>query len=356
MDIEEAKNARKSTSAVYTEFMLDFKKSDECIFCFFEGSGDFNYYSNRIKILHVGFSYFNYECNGKEGVWRIFNRLQDKQHYKYGNIGYFVDSDFDGKTLPDEIYTTPFYSIENFYVVTEAFESILLNEFKIPRNCDCFDIAIQKYSDLKQKFHKDILSLNAWLACHADYRKISQNPYNLNIESQLKKVIKPSDFDKIVNSKLELEELPLTLLTYEGIESVFNDVPNIKEDDFKNKIDELKNVNYDECFRGKFELRFLISFLNRFKEEVGKKNSSMFPIRYKTSLRFEYSTALSQLTDNAITPKCLKKYITGIVKANSDVNKNDVLRQPTLKLFQSTSYKIKRIISRFFKFLDPIKL
>lgn len=312
--IEEAKKELGSGLVAYMEFVLDFKKSTDSIYCFFEGKEDRSYYSFRTKMIYSNEDYFDYVCNGKGNLFKLFKLINNHQIYSNSNIGYFTDSDFDGKVLPKRIYTTPFYSIENFYVVDKAFENILTNEFNISRSCICFKEANELYKKLKEQFHNHIIILNSWLACQNDYRIENNISTKLNIENSLKKILGGDDFNKVVNSDFSKINFPNQLLNQTDIELIFNDAPKIEKSKFEAKYNQFKALKGDEKFRGKFELKFLVSFLNRFKDEIGKTKNSIFSKRYSTSLRFEYVTSVSQLTNNAITPNCLIDYIKGIKK------------------------------------------
>lgn len=310
--IEEAKKELGSGLVAYTEFVLDFKKNADNIYCFFEGKEDRSYYSFRAKMIYFNEDYFDYVCNGKGNLVKLFKLINNHKVYSDSNIGYFTDSDFDGKILPTSIYTTPFYSIENFYVVDKAFENILINEFNINRSCPCFKEAKKLFIKLKEEFHDNIVILNSWLACQNDYRNENNISTRLNIEDSLKTILGNDDFNKVVNPDFSKINFPNELLNQTGIELIFSDAPKIEKEKFEDKLNKFKTLKGDENFRGKFELKFLVSFLNRFKDEIGKRKDSIFPKRYKTTLRFEYVTSVSQLTNNAITPNCLVDYIKGI--------------------------------------------
>lgn len=310
--IEEAKKELGSGLVAYTEFVLDFKKNKDNIYCFFEGKEDRSYYSFRTKMIYHNEEYYDYVCNGKGNLIKLYQLINNHTIYSNSNIGYFVDSDFEGKVLPKTVYTTPFYSIENFYVVDKAFDNILVNEFNINHNCDCFSKAKYLYTNLKEEFHNNIIILNAWLSCQNDYRIENNISTRLNIEDSLKKILDNDDFNKIVNPDFAKLNFPSELLNKTDIEQIFKDSPIIDESIFEVKLNQFKELKGEESFRGKFELKFLVSFLNRLKDEIGKRKNSIFPKRYTTSLRFEYATSLSQLTNNAITPDCLIAYIKEI--------------------------------------------
>lgn len=313
--VEEAKNELGSGLVAYTEFVLDFKKSNDNIYCFFEGKEDRSYYSFRTKMIYNNEEYSDYVCNGKSSIIKLYELINNHTVYSNSNIGYFVDCDFDGQTLPNTIYTTPYYSIENFYVVDKAFENILINEFNILKSCPCFIQAKTIFTSLKEVFHNNIIVINAWLACQNDFRIQNKISTKLNIENSLNKILNNDGFNRIVNSNLSSLNFPSELLTQDKIESIFTDSPKIPRTIFEAKLENFKSQKGEEVFRGKFELKFLVSFLKRFKEEIAKRKGSIFPKKYSSTLRFEYVTSISQLSNNAITPNCLIDYIKGIKKA-----------------------------------------
>ena len=62
MDIvEEAKNELGSGLVAYTEFVLDFNKKKDNIYCFFEGKEDRSYYSFRTKMIYHNLQYLRYD-------------------------------------------------------------------------------------------------------------------------------------------------------------------------------------------------------------------------------------------------------------------------------------------------------
>lgn len=310
--IDEAKNELGSALVVYTEFVLDFKKDSETIYCFYEGNEDRSYYSFRIKTLHHTEDFSDYICNGKGNLTKLHTLINKHLVYKNSNIGYFIDKDFDNNDVIEKLYCTPFYSVENFYILDKSYENILINEFNIPKSCNCFEQSMILFKDCKELFHSNIVYLNSWLSCQNDIRISTNMSTRLNIDKTLKTVLPNFSLEKIVNPDLKSLNFPLVLLTQEGIESLFLESPRIAKETYEAKLEIFKKLEGDKYFRGKFELKFLISFLNRFKEEIGKRKDSIFEKRYSSSLRFEYVTSISQLTNNAITPDCLINYIKKI--------------------------------------------
>ncbi|WP_323756801.1 DUF4435 domain-containing protein [Roseivirga sp.] len=313
--IEEAKAELGSGLVAYTEFVLDFKKGSKAVYCFYEGKEDRSFYSHRVKMLHPQNDYLDYICLGKDNVIKVRSLINHQKGYSECNIGYFIDSDFDPKNTIQDIYSTPCYSIENLFVVDSAFENILLNEFNISRQCQCFNQIISFYKSSQHQFHEQSILLNSWLACQADYRSENKISTRLGIDDKIKSIIKNEDFNKVVSPDLKSINFPADLLSQDKIEGLFPDAPKIPKKKLDDKILEFDQVQKELTFRGKFELRFLISFLNRLQSEIGKTKGSLFKKKYSCSLRFEYTTAISQLTNNSETPPCLVSYINGLKKS-----------------------------------------
>ena len=310
--VEEAKAEMGSGNVAYSEFVLDFKKDSQAIYCFYEGKEDRSYYSFRVKTVHKNVIYFDYVCNGKDNVSKVNYLMKNHESYSISKVGYFIDRDFDPENLNKEIYSTPYYSVENFFIVDDAFENILLNEFHISRQHITFDHCIRLFKHCKSIFHNEILLLNAWLACQTDLRIATGSQARLNIDDTIKLIFKAEDFEKMVGADLSSITFPPQLSTHAEIESVFVNAPKISAEVLALKLIEFKGIDPNKVFRGKFELKFLVSFLKRLQDEIGKKKHSIFDKRYACNLRFEYVTSISQLTNNAITPDCLYTYIEAI--------------------------------------------
>ena len=188
---------------------------------------------------------------------------------------------------------------------TEALIEILKNEFNLKEEHDDFKRAIDLYKRLQAEFHDDITLFNSWLACHYDLRKKRGIKTHLNIDNVLDKY-----FKKIVNDGLNsvIEFLDLNDVNFIEKE-LFPESFKIDKDILQAKIDLFNNSSRQQLFRGKFEIKFLISFLNKLQNEICKKEPIIFSRQYKCNLRFECRNAISVLTQYAETPNCLKGYL-----------------------------------------------
>lgn len=308
LSIEQMRQSRESYSVAYQKFMLNYKKYNH--HCFFEGKDDPKYYYIRVKnIIINNFSY--YICNGKDNVIKINNII--KKNYPNTKSMYFIDKDFSNRDLNsdniDNVYITPCYSIENFYTNEEFIKEVLKNEFMIDEYDDDFNMIINVFKKLQKEFHKKTIILNAWLASYNDKleQNNSQEIKRLNIDDKIKPILKNPVLPELKGIK-NLDKIN----EKSKIDNIFKVDSNlITEEDITKKVKFFKNIGNFECFfRGKFELIFIVSFLEKLKQEVTKKNNRAFNLKKrKCDVEFKFNNILSSLTQYAKTPICLINFL-----------------------------------------------
>jgi hypothetical protein len=292
-----------SECVAYTEFMLHYRKEDDILYCFFEGHEDRTYYSIRIKNISRANSYTDFVCGGKDQVLKVHGLIKSNKHYSSAKTSFFVDSDFDNGTYSSDIYVTPTYSIENLYCLQKSFENILVSEFKMSLGDTDFTKCVTSFLNLQKKFNEEILLFNAWLACQADYRNTHRTSTRLNIDKKTKVI-----FDKVVLPDLSSVKSFTEVQSKTAIESIFTDSPVISQEALDKKCFEFKSVQHIERFRGRFQIRFLESFLCRL-QSISGLSCNPFNKKYSCSLHFEHATICSALSQYAETTSCLKKYV-----------------------------------------------
>lgn len=300
-------NEANSEHTYYTLFVQSYKKEGKNLYCFYEGYDDVKYYRIRIENITQKEVENWFYCNGKYNVLKAYELISQHSEYDLKKILFFVDKDFSEKIENENIYCTPYYSIENFYTSRKVIETIVKDEFKINNNTsnnNDFNRIMSFYDELISKFHNETIFFNAWLACQNDKRKLIKEERRLHIDDKVKKY-----FNNIVHNDLKTIQDFSDLKNAEKLKEIFPDAYEIETKELNNKIKEFKKLDTNKFFRGKFELQFLVSFLNRIKEELGKKNSSVFSRRYRINLRLEFSSAISTLSQYAETTKCLIKYL-----------------------------------------------
>ncbi|OFX26676.1 MAG: hypothetical protein A2041_00990 [Bacteroidetes bacterium GWA2_31_9b] len=301
--IDKLRDEVSSGHVAYTEFVLKQKKKKDCIFCFFEGKDDKKYYGIRIN----NYTQRNYEpivCGGKENVIDVRRLIAKKKEYKKTEICYFIDQDYDAHIYIKSIYCLPTYSIENQYANKNVLKKLLTDEFSLNEENEDFSIALNLFERLQNKFHKETLYLNAWLSCQNDKRKKLGLKTNLKIDSLIS-----SYFSSIASEDLSTISNFTELNNLSSLQSIFSDAPLVKASELKTKLKLFEKQNPEILFRGKFQLKFFISFLHRLQSDICKKNSVLFKEKHKCSFRFEFATALTSLSIYAETPECLYNYL-----------------------------------------------
>lgn len=309
--IDRLRSESTSEHVAYTEFITSYKKNSDVLYCFFEGKEDKRYYNIRIEQTTLK-KIKSFTCYGKDKVIATYNLINQRKEYSNVKILYFIDKDFDfSKSILEDIYRTPYYSIENFYCGQKTIEKVLEAEFDLSRDDNNFKIIMKIFKKLQSSFHKDILLLNSWLACQYDIRKKQKNKTYLHIDDKLDKY-----FKNIVNDNLSSISNFQELKDHNFIETVlFPEAPKVSKKILNRKIARFKKIEGYKYFRGKFEIKFIISFLFRLQSEIGKKNSAVFSKKCSCNLRFEYSTSISLLSQYSETPSSLNHYLNNFRKA-----------------------------------------
>ncbi len=306
--IEKMREEASSGHVAYTEFILKQKKRKDCIFCFFEGNEDNKYYGIRIESTTKS-DYETIVCRGKENVLIAQKLISKNPEYNRVLQGYFIDQDYDEPININKIYCLPAYSIENQYANRNVLKKILQSEFLLDIEDVDYIKTLDIFEELQNEFHTKTAFLNAWLACQNDKRKQLGIKTHLKIDSTIGKF-----FSSIINENLELVLDLSDIDTLEKLQSHFPDSPVITNEEIDEKLISFKDKNLEFVYRGKFQMRFFISFLDRLKSEICKKRPEKFEMKHKCSLRFEYPTSLTNLSIYAETPRCLYEYLQKVIK------------------------------------------
>lgn len=298
-----------SKQTFFTLFAQSYKKEARTLYCFYEGKDDTKYYRIRIENISENSNIEWFHCEGKDnviGAYEMIKKLED--YYNLNRLLFFVDKDFSKPIQNEDIYCTPYYSIENFYIQRVVVEKIFQDEFKLIKNSTengDYLKALRIYDELLLKFHNETLFLNAWLACQNDKRIMKGEKRRLNIDDKLKKYFSNIIYADLTNI-LDFSDLE----NIENLKNIFPEAYDISNTEINKKLEEFKNKDYTKIFRGKFELKFLVSFLKRIKDKLGKRNSTVFNQRYSgININIEFLSAISSLAQYAITPVCLRKYL-----------------------------------------------
>ena len=294
MSVNTLRASRDKAVVVFTELTRLYKQYPSALYCFFEGE-DGKYYGIRIKNITRPEKDFYLPCKGKEGVLGIHRMLSARKYYANIRAAYFIDRDFD-KPISElglnGIYETPYYSIENFYTSVQCFSEVLRTEFKLIESDENFEKCVSLYVRLQEEFHNAVELLNTWIACQRD--KSSE----LNISD--------ISVSRFVN--IELERITKKYVI-ENLYTMFPGAITISKEELDARLTELRSSTRQKSFRGKFEIEFMLTFLQKLMLEANQGNSPYFTRKVKVVLSLSKRNIISDLSQYADTPDCLYSYL-----------------------------------------------
>lgn len=291
--LQEMKDSADDIEVIFQEYIIT--KNNQVgpvIYCFFEGK-DYVYYGMRIKML-CEYETIPYDCKGKDNVLQLYSMIMDNTcHDNKSLTMFFIDKDFDREKFKnDDIYTTPCYAIENFYVTDSAFIEFLKGELKINKNDfnedkEDFEKVLRLFITKRQEFIDKTKMLNTWYSLQKNKSKYEKNKPDLTRLKKCKKLELPigiEDLKKLTPNYIDVNEIEIH---YELKQLMENPVMN---------------------FRGKYYAEFLTDIINKIITDSNKPKY-IFSKRRKVNLQIGKENIISILSQYADTPKCLKEYL-----------------------------------------------
>jgi len=291
-----AKN--NSTSVAVHTFILMTGINSNDLICFFENK-DAPYYIERIK-NYSSVKYQFIRCGNKSKVIETYKHIKFEKKYNKYKTCFFVDSDFDESLLsiyPD-LYETPCYSIENLYNSNEVFEDILKSEFGFNYINAEFSTLITLYEKLSNEFNNSVALFNAWY--HAVKTKSRRQGIisNINLGESF-----PSNY-----LKMSLAGISATY-SLATIRKDFPDAIHVTDDEVDNSLQFLLKNNPFLSFRGKYQIQFLTYLIMALVEDSKPKGNRNI-LSNSINLHVSRSNILSHFSQYALTPECLKSYLS----------------------------------------------
>lgn len=295
MNPDELLKISKNTSTVaFHKFVLLSNGRENELFCFFEGV-DCQYYSLRIK-QYANENYHPIVCGNKDTVLKTYKLINEQEIYKDYKKAFFVDSDFDESIDNPEIYETPCYSIENLYANKNTLSEILKSEFALLETDSEYDTILKLFESEFELFNEKTLFFNAWYAALKKSKRMNGlKSTGVNLDEKL-----PKEFFCLkignINSNYDFEK----------IKQKFPDSIAITVEEVNETLNELRNSSLPFKLRGKFQIWFFYEFIQFI---INDANNTKRIIKKKTKFKVDKSLILSQISQYAITPECLKLYL-----------------------------------------------
>lgn len=292
--IQEMEKECECTEVIFQDYIQS--RSSYNIFLFFEGKDDYKYYWCRISPYVGTQEYKKYVCNCKENVVSIQKMLNTKVKRKEcEKILYFADRDFEKEdTLSSDIYVTPTYSIENFYISDRAIKNMIIGEFGLSSEMEevdktDFNIAINYLISKRDEVIESMIYANAWYSLQYNKTKNS---------SKFPKLSAIKEFNTIYNIKDK-----------GYLQNLVTDSVNIIDEDLDKEIEYLKENPVDRL-RGKYFEQTMPKYIMKVFQDSNKKcNRELFLKRRKININVGTDNMISVLSNYADVPNDLIAYI-----------------------------------------------
>lgn len=309
---------------VFQEFVETRRdRKDSIIYGFFEGNDDYSYYGIRIK-KYSDKDIVQYECGSKSNVLKLYSMIKDRtKAFAENELLFFVDKDFEDNNIKcDEVYVTPVYAIENFYITDSAFNEFLkgelhINNYSKGNKKSDYDKVIKYYREDRKKFIDKVELLNIWYSLQRRKSRGLDKLKRPNL-SKLKFLHEKYLRNDWINGQITIDR-------FKELTDKYVEVSMLEITREKSRLcsDPLAN------FRGKYFKEFLYKTLSFIIEDANKpvdkvdKHKFLFSEKRKVSLTIGRDNLISLLSQYADTPKCLDEYLKNIL-LKDDNKVNDV--------------------------------
>lgn len=316
--LEQLRQSKDKAQVTFQEFALSTGRYPNHLFCFFEGK-DNPYYVPRIKRFTP--NYQPIKCGGREKVLEVYKLITNRPEYSNYKKAFFIDRDFNEplEELNPPIFETPCYSIENLYVSVDVFKEILINEFHLSEFSDrnILEVCISLYRDRQNEFHDAVCLFNSWYACLIELRNSTGQHTGVTLGEKI--IFKGKDNEERGKKFLNFIDLSLTSVTanynIQKIKETFPNATEIEDTQLNKKYQDFLNCEQHKVFRGKFELQFLVRFIqlllkDAFTKKEVFKDKPKFAFGDGNSL--DNQQAINIFEGYAETPESLIQYLQNV--------------------------------------------
>ncbi|MBG5969634.1 DUF4435 domain-containing protein [Proteus vulgaris] len=226
-------------------------KTDKKIFIF-EGPDDYNFYSTLIKYSGFSDEFEHLLGNGKEQLVELYNELLDEylknENELLENSFFFVDQDYSNFSyIGLNIFTTPFYSIENHLFNECVIRHFIKSKFKLSSSDNSLiNKVLKDFNIIKNDFINMIKPISALL-------------YKARVLN--------------INYKFPLYSELIAKVTYDSIKFKAYDTKTLKmkiSAKIKENIDIPENLEISHLIRGKYCFAFMQDWLFTIQHEINE--------------------------------------------------------------------------------------
>ena len=301
-------------SVVWEKYTRDAKINPNRYFVFYEGK-DRQYYDCRIRNFTI--NYNAYEVGGKSKVLQLVDKFTHEEGYKLKNKLFFIDKDYDKHRLDSNVYMTPKYSVENFYVSQTTIERILKTHFGINEDDPEFSKVLDFFNERYKEFIQHLTDMNLWaICCQLNGVKIDFDL--LGLKNNADKIVKIKHEEKI---ELLVEDISFYYFERKYDEKLREKSESGVEKNGRNYTAELSHFRYKKeyirntfdndvedyrgCIENYFRGKQLLWFLKEFILSVENKSGGILQKQFFIDDR----NIMTVFTNCADTPECLNEYL-----------------------------------------------
>lgn len=297
------KQAAKSDNSVYIRLLQQYKKEEKSLHLFYEGKDDPSFYTNFVhKYVSKETPIYFYNCKNKNAAINNSKKIDWRVYKKY-RVLFFVDkdhSDFVGEIIPSSsnFFITKYYSVENYLVTSTMFKRIIRDFMGL--DDDKFINPILRDFKIQHKvFSKEMILLSSYIIYHRELKSELQ----LN-NVKLSDLFAYSSTNIRKNPKPKGKKIQQYLDTKNKICSPANSWKPIKE--LYKRLTLITNPKF--YIRGKYEMWFLISYLNNLMCELNKDKKKGDP-KYKLNTSISISNSIALLGPRLRIPSDIKLFL-----------------------------------------------
>lgn len=303
--VQKMQEQGSSYSVKFTEMTRIYSKDQSTLICIFEGK-DEKYYANSLNNIKGQGRWSGINTGGRSAVLKLIATID--QHSTYNKVNYagFIDRDYEDWFVnpnPNKIYVTPCYSIENLYVTEKCFIQILSAEFYITEfneNRDEFPKCLDAFRNRLDDFVNGVEVFNIWAKAHRIMKRDDPATKGLNVGNVDTKDIVKTDINCCV-------------IAYDPSDpsSIFKDSSgfSFSTNALTEAANSFKNIDKARFFRGKQQIDFICELLLEMKKDRNSKSPKFFSKKGKVSISISKDNAISELSQYADIPDCLKAFI-----------------------------------------------
>lgn len=306
--VEVMQAASGAAAVKFLEITRVLSKKPNILVCIFEGE-DECYYGCRLSATFGDNEWHGINTGGRKVVLDLLNKLSNHPIYKKSRAAYFIDRDYEHwyeNPDPRCVYVTPGYSVENFYATKICLGHILSAEFKVTEFnelSDEYNIAISLFDSRFEELFGVLKSFNVWGKAKSIMTRDNKGLVKLYLNDATAEKLATLNLNSVT-----------PIYNAKDIKSLFkkNDIDEFDSDailEAHNFYNEQGNCDH---YRGKQQLAFFMKFLKHLIDDYLNGGGVVFKSKQKLKLRFNENSFLSDISQYAETPPCLRQFLASL--------------------------------------------